>query len=73
MRQLVTFIILAYMKTLENFLNLATCIICTILAFFQLEEVSRKKKKVKFPESFVSFKTTIRKLKTTKNPFLILA
>lgn len=43
MRQLVTFTILADMKTLENFLKFATCIICTILSFFQTSLKKEKK------------------------------
>lgn len=45
-RQLAIFIILAYMKTLENFLNFATCIISTILAsFFIFSNKSQERKK----------------------------
>lgn len=46
MRQLVTFTILAYMKTLENFLKFATSIICTILSFFQTSLKKEKKSQV---------------------------
>lgn len=46
MRQLVTFTILAYMKTLENFLKFATCIMCIILSFFQTSLKKEKKSQV---------------------------